>query len=168
MGIGLFRVRCRRGDGVVVDGDDVIGTVTAHCGVRMPRTSLVSGAAWRAEESAPGVHPDQRPRRVCEPASTLVVERGRGQHGQGVMEQVSGVADGAEDLDGDRDEATVGLGAQPVQVFGWDAAQPPAHGRFRSVDPCSDPPESETICFVYQSVSDDLGGVGAADEQLRG
>ena len=53
----------------------------------------MSGAARRAEESAAGVRADQRPRRVEEPESLLVVKRCRGQHGQRVMQQIAGITD---------------------------------------------------------------------------
>ena len=92
----------------------------------------------------------------------LVVKRCRGQHGQCVSQRITAILDAAEHLGRDRDESTVGLGGQPVQVIGWDPAQPPAHGRFRPADPGGDTPETQTVHLVYQRVSDHLGGVGVA------
>ncbi len=48
---------------------------------------MMSGAAWRAEESARGIHPDQGPGRVAEPESLLVVKRRGCEHGERVTHQ---------------------------------------------------------------------------------
>ena len=143
----------------------MVGTVTVGRGhgEASPERGVLGArvvSAARGEQPAAGVHADQRPGRVREPATVAIPVGGRDEHGQRVPQLVSGVAELSERVRASWTSRCSRAGRSTAGAWRWRGAASAAPS-IRAGPAGGDAPIPEPVGLVLQRGADHRGGVGA-------